>query len=267
MRYFSFIVILYFSNAVLSAARKKLDHQIITNTSMDRFLQTTIACPKPDGTPIFLTQGSIIIQRALPGTLCTLTTASFNNNSIVTSIIPLARSYDGYEWERAAGNFATDFYRKQSWTYLDNNSDNSSLSSCQIILPTLPKGMVYRIASYSRSLSARDEIARFLEMTTFGITQIELTQFYNITNDSNNNNQTLLNRMARWVSRQMNTSLVEMTSHREFFRKRANMRANGPFRVGIPLHPCKALSRWRTFAFSNLDVSDMLFGWTQTIQN
>jgi hypothetical protein len=150
----------------------------------------------------------------LPGTLCTLSSASLNNNSVVTSLIPLARSYDGFDWERAAGDFATSFYRNQSWT-CDYNS-----SSCQITLPSLQNGMRYRIASYNRSLSQRDEIARFLETTTFGVTQVELAQFYNIT-DNGNNTGNLQMRMARWI---LNASLVGITSHREYWRQRANMR-------------------------------------------
>ena len=184
-----------------------------------RFLQSSIlSCPYPDDPPIFISDGEVNIQKASPGILCTLTTAVLNDNSVVTSLVPLARSYDGFDWERAAGGgVSVTLYRNQSW--------NCDFSSCQITLPPLQDGMTYRLASYNRALPERDEIARFLESTTFGPTQVELDQFYNIT-DNGTRTDNLQTRMAHWVWRQMDVSQVGMTSHREFWRKRANMRVS-----------------------------------------
>lgn len=200
------------------ASKVSIGWGLITATVNVTAASKTVACPYPDGPPIFLSSGLISIQKASPGILCTLTAASLNN-SVVSSVVPLARSYDGFDWERAAGEIATAFHRHQSW------SCSSVYSRCQITLPPLQNGTAYRLASYSRTLSPRNEIARFLETATFGTTQSELAQFYNITRNGVNTGN-LQTRMARWVWRQMNVSLVGMTSHREFWRLRANMRVS-----------------------------------------
>jgi hypothetical protein len=193
----------------------------------ERFLQSSnLICPYPNGSSKLLSSGPVHIQKSPQGILCTLTAASYNESKL-TSILPLARSYDGFEWERAAGVFATEFYRNNSWS--------CDSVSCQIVLPQLPNNMTYRLASYTHSLAPRDEIARFLETTTFGVTQSDLESFFNITENGNITGD-LKARMARWISTQMNASRVGITSHREYWRTRANSRVSSALHRNRPLY-------------------------------
>lgn len=58
-----------------------------------------------------------------------------------------------------------------------------------------------------------------------------------------------------WVTDQMNTSIVPLSSHREFFRKRLNPRFDHIYSKGRPgPRPCDMNSRWRTFAFTTKDT-------------
>ena len=53
----------------------------------------------------------------------------------------------------------------------------------------------------------------------------------------------------------MDPTIVQMSSHREFFRKRLNPRLDSVMSVGQPGpgSPCEKNSRWRTFAFTSKD--------------
>jgi hypothetical protein len=61
---------------------------------------------------------------------------------------------------------------------------------------------------------------------------------------------------SQWITEQMNKP---MTSHREWFRLRANPRNTHSQNVGRSHHPCDGLSRWRRFAFSRKDGDNWWF--------
>jgi hypothetical protein len=65
---------------------------------------------------------------------------------------------------------------------------------------------------------------------------------------------------ATWVEDQMDTSTTPFTSHREFFRRRANAPVPGSSFIGAVMDPCTAPSRWRTLAVGAKEWA----GWAPT---
>ena len=59
-----------------------------------------------------------------------------------------------------------------------------------------------------------------------------------------------------WLQTQMDPDDTPMTSHREFFRSRANSVWPSPEAIGRGGKPCSAGSRWRQRAFSPMEVND-----------
>lgn len=51
---------------------------------------------------------------------------------------------------------------------------------------------------------------------------------------------------ASWIHDQMDTSITPMSSHRKFYRRRANAAVPGSFQMGGVKDPCTSPSRWRT---------------------
>jgi hypothetical protein len=87
-----------------------------------------------------------------------------------------------------------------------------------------------------------DEVARFLEQTTFGITNSDISKF-----DTTN----LQFAFANWIKDQQES--VPATSHRAFFRLRTNSRMETATRSGAVTHPCHKGSTYRRYSFSAKD--------------
>jgi hypothetical protein len=162
-----------------------------------------LSCPLAGDTPLVVTAGSVILQIANT-TLCTLSKSINSSESGEVTFIPIARSYDNNPWEQSAGEYAASVI---------NNTDIECYAvGCQLNLPGLETGATYILSSSSHSLSGRDEYARFLETATFGIAQEQLDAF-TISAGSVQDN------IVNWLSEQMNSSTIPMTSHREHWRK------------------------------------------------
>ena len=163
-----------------------------------------VTCPPVGSPPVRLSSGSIMIPVAT-NTLCTLTKVVPSSGNDAEISIPVARSYDNKPWEKSPGDYAASLFKdKDILCYA---------SGCQMNLPTLEEeGAECHLSSFSYSLSETDELARFLETATFGITQGELEAF----DSSPGNVQT---KIIDWVWNHMNVSSTPMTSHREFWRK------------------------------------------------
>ena len=91
------------------------------------------------------------------------------------------------------------------------------------------------------TVSDTDKTARLLETATFGTTLADINSF---------GGAFTMETAKTWIQNQIN---APMTSHREFFRQRANPRLTNPVRVARPGHPCDARSWWRKYAFSRRD--------------
>ena len=183
-----------------------------------------------DSTPANVTipSGIHTLAVALVGSLCTLTkvtkTGEFES---------IARSYDGHAWE--VGNAAS------------SSSFSSFAWSCPegictaFVLPELtdPSRESYILTSFVRSLSDDDRHARFLEAVTFGTTKTDIHWLRH-------------SAPANWIATQIE---IAPTSHREFFRRRANPRQNRPVPAGMPDSACSPASTWRRFALIDTDLS------------
>jgi hypothetical protein len=175
-------------------------------------------CPPPgESTDINLDGGGILaVSSSSAGTLCTLTQVRTENSKDV-QVIPIARSYEANPWESAAGDTAIEIFRRSG------GQPVCTENSCTINLPALPDPATYRYAltTYSYDLSRKDEVARFLDRSTFGTTPTDLA----------------LHDTAAWgdtyranhVKDQMDTTITPMTSHREYFRKRTNPKVRRVF--------------------------------------
>lgn len=196
-------------------------------------MSSITSCPADLSTPASISSGTHKFGRS--DTLCILTKAIPDAiDGSLSSVAPVALSYDGGDWDKAAGVFAMSLlYGLEFGNYTDGS---------QITLPALTGDEQYYLTSYARdNVSDADKIARLLETATFGSTLSSISSFGgNLTTDT----------AKAWIQNQIN---APMTSHREFFRQRANPRLTNPVRAGRPGHPCDAGSRWRKYAFSRRD--------------
>lgn len=137
--------------------------------------------------------------------LCILTKAvTANATGKLSNIAPVALSYDGRAWEKAAGEFAMKLLYGQDFS---DYSDSGS----QITLPGLNDSERYYLTSYNHTTSQTDMVARLLETATFGTRAQDIASFGILTATT----------VKQWLVDQMNMNL---TSHRQYFRKRANPR-------------------------------------------
>ena len=183
-----------------------------------------LTCPtNGKGTPFNVTVATSITigKTSGVGTLCTLTLELDNG-----LFIPVARSYDSHNWERAGGSFIAS---APEWV--------CSGSSCTSIIPPGSR-YVLQTRSTSATLDFNAELARFLESASFGAKPTDISTWNG-------------NSFAQYVKDQVNTP---MTSHRETFRKLSNPRwtFNKPEFAGR-LDPCGPNSTWRRQILTTTD--------------
>jgi len=195
-----------------------------------------VKCP-PLGEPSrSISSGTVFLRVSEAGILCTLTkTITDISTGNVVTIVPVARSYEGYGWESSAGEYA-------SLKFACYDSGNGM---CRTDLPGVGINEDYTLTSHSHDIPQVDEVARFLESATFGVTKEQL--------DSWNYADPMEETMSQWVNDQMD--VVNATRHREYWRKRVNPRWNFPHKIGRSDHPCDANSRWRKYPFTKKDRS------------
>ena len=162
------------------------------------------------------------------------------------NIVPVARSYANYDWERAAGPYAQDL----------------AISSCSTIVCTLDIPLLssldesgkFLLMSFTHSLSSDQErVSRFFQQTTFGPTR-------DLINAWSYGAGSLDSEMTSWLSKQMNEDETAMTSHRAYFRKNLDRSVHyqgGAVDNSLPFndfhrsrHPCEQYSRWREYSFT-----------------
>jgi len=171
------------------------------------------------------------------GQVCLLSLVS-NHKSI-----PIARSYDGGDWEASGGFLAS---RLNAPTC----SDDDARRTCTFAnngLPPQEAGESYVLSYYEHNGFGPDaEAARFLEQTTFGGNKEDIASIRSSTNN-----------YEAWLTEQMSPSI--MTSHREYFRRRLNKDSEySSYHSGPgPWTPCDSSNKpniqWRSFALSERD--------------
>jgi len=187
-------------------------------------------CPAVNQTIEVPSSQTIRIIRASFGFLCTLSRITTGSG-----LAPVARSYDGNDWERVAGPYRT-------------LPINCSQAYCDILIPAADTSVDrFVLVSFDRFLPSVDIVARFLEQTTFGTTRADIETIRLQSNNFTN----LPRAFADWVSNQMNN--INMTSHREFWRSRMAARNAYKGREGAPTHPCQPNSQWRRASFTDKD--------------
>ncbi len=196
------------------------------------------------------------IEKSDPDVLCillriTASTPSANLNSISRNsntndlnIVPVARSYSTFDWERVAGPYAASV----------QISDCVS-ETCTLDIPNLPnldEGK-FILMSFTNNHSDKEQVSRFYHQATFGPTK-KLIDSWNYSAAS------LSSEMTAWVKEQMDEVQTPMTSHRAYFRKnldRAAVFAGGSPDGQLPhndhyhpRHPCEKNARWREYSFT-----------------
>jgi hypothetical protein len=163
-------------------------------------VSTITLCPSADSVLTEIPSGPVKLARSK--NLCVLTKAVPDSNGTLSLIAPVALSYDSGVWEKAGGEFAMKlFYGQEFGDYSDGS---------QLTLPDL-NNTKYYLTSYSRTVSEADSVARLLETATFGTTTADLASLGKLTAYT----------AKEWIINQMKLNL---TSHRQYFRNRANPR-------------------------------------------
>ena len=143
---------------------------------------------------------------------------------------PVARSYDGHDWERTQGVALLDLVCAAGL-------------ACAV---KIPASSVYHIThDVAPAVDALQKASRFLAQTTFGPTRATL-QSVDATTDAG---------VTKWIDDQM---ALPPTLHREYFRRRANPRQFTARPTGGLRAACAAGSRWHRFAFSRAEEGKVL---------
>lgn len=197
------------------------------------------SCPKTVGQSIQVPSGEKIrLETTKDGELCTLTAKNAKSD-----FVPVGRSYNGNNWESVAGPYPYLEYKCES-------------SYCETIIPhdiqqqhlvTFELNMMPSI-----SLSKRDEIARFLEQTTFGTEPGELAEMERKAAETSD----LMHLFSDWVYNQIYN--MTATSHRAFYRRYVDSPLFHPYREGEQRTPCKRGARWRWYSFTRNDLREQL---------
>lgn len=171
-------------------------------TSTERRLEVDLNCPKV-GDALSIAPGTYDLKIARRNALCMLSITDG------VEIIPVARTYESHDWER---------YLQLGKLSL-NVDFECSQRRCLITLPQPDPGFNYMIMSSKHDMSKEDEIARFLEQATFGVTRQAIQEIDSIGGTNNP-----ITKMAKWIKDQQDPVVTPPTSHREYFRLRANDR-------------------------------------------
>ena len=178
----------------------------------------------------------IMLENSSPGILCTLVEVTVEGD---LQLKPIGRSYNGRGWEPYRGRHSA------TTDIIPTSCSDDSSTDCLIDLPPLSVERKYALKSYRYSLGSRDEAARFLERTTFGPTTSEINAF--VADGSNH---------TKWITDQIQ---LPITSHRQFFRERANNFHGETTWMGtLDFGPCQRGARYRRFVFVAKDIGRYL---------
>ncbi len=205
---------------------------------------TSFTCPAAGSTiiipPTAVEAGDIELEvtSSNGGDLCTLTLHDNNNSASVP--IPIARSYDGLDWEITAGPYSDALSQPDCVASVCTFSDLPPLNDDD------EYDFSYVLTSYYRDaddIGAQAEAARFLEQATFGPSRDTIEALANSGPD----------KYFDWVKDQIENK--PMNSHREYFRRYINPRMEYPGYVAAPgpRSACDRTSHWRMFALDKRD--------------
>jgi hypothetical protein len=192
---------------------------------------SVLSCPLNEESIDIFADGFVEIRNSDPDVLCTLTEITSEG-----FLKPVCRSYNARDWEASAGD------------YSETKAPGCFEGVCNVSLPLLPASSRFQLTSFKTPpYSRKDEIARFLEQATFGPSLDEIEKF-----DTSN----LHLSFANWVKDQQ--TMVPLTSHREYYRRRMNARYEFASPVGAVTHPCEQGTRYRRYLFSSKDYEKVV---------
>ena len=206
---------------------------LLAIVSADKIL--SYQCPQVNQTLQVPSSQTIRLLRTSTGYLCTL--SEILNGS---GLSPIARSYDGNDWENVAGPYRT-------------TPISCTQAYCDILVPIANSNTIqFVLVSFDHSLPSIDIVARFLEQTTFGTTRADIESVRLQSNSFGN----LPRAFTEWVQNQIYN--VDQTSHREYWRLRMSSRQIYQGHEGGPTHPCQARSQWRRASFTDKDSNQIV---------
>lgn len=173
------------------------------------------ACPEPGKSRNIRPRpmAPLILYRTKMGELCTLVKLDRGN------LKPIARSYEGSPWEATAGEAAEIRYA-------------CNKRQCKAWLPEA----IYQLTTFEHTITSEQDASRFLEQATFGPTRETIASFTG---------------RSKWIKEQIYA--MPISSHRQFFRQRVNMRLEAPSRTSTVTQPCDQGTRYRRYAFTRSD--------------
>lgn len=190
-----------------------------------------------------------------PSSSATLDTLSPTSTLADYYLTPVARSYQGNDWQRVGGKYAQ---------HLEITCAASDCDLTIPALPLLPEGK-FVLMPFVHSISDRAEVSRFYQQTTFGPTMAMINGW--------DYTSPMENEMAAWVKNQMNEATTPITSHRAFFREKINGELEY-WEEGVNLDQwrkqmfktrnfCDAGARWTKYAFSTDDYGQYITATSQ----
>ena len=193
-------------------------------------------------------------------------------------VAPVARSYNGFDWENVAGPYASTLRIICRDDGHGDGDDDENV--CEIQIPKVEPNQHFYLIQYTHSLAAKNEAARFFEQTTFGTTRrdIQLAMeavavpatataqsqsvfgvnnvYANTDADADADADAIAHvdlqpYFSSWLYEQMYN--VQPTLHRVAWRGRASFMTTTHVKEGTITHPCQVGARWRNTAFSTED--------------
>lgn len=162
------------------------------------------------------------------------TTATNSSSTADYTLTPVARSYNGRDWDRVAGP-----YNKR----LKVRSCTDIFCTLKIppISPYSTSGVFY-LMSFKNERTFQEELSRLFSQSTFGGTK-DMIVNWGYSQD--------IDGMAQFIKDQM---ALNITSFREEYRKNVDFNMKdasiGAAQIA-PRHPCAQYSRWREHAFTD----------------
>ena len=183
-----------------------------------------LECPLPNESMVVITPGTKSVTAAAANTFCGIFRRTESG-----VLIPMARSYNGHDWEAAPGPLACP---------------TKNVNATTVILPE-PQDTTdrYVILTKDAASSDRKQVAKFLELTTFGPKKAEIES---IAADGLWSTSGAAKRAA-YIRNQID--LVPKSSHREFWRKRTNSKWDATTQTARSDHPCRPNSKWRKYSY------------------
>ena len=119
------------------------------------------------------TGGAVLLApTAAEGDLCILSRVNRNETQTKKVFIPIARSYDGHDWQRVAGRYISYVSTQCGESAVDGAGYSTGDYLCEVTVPELHQdNLGYFLTKWETGVASdRRLAARFLEKATWGAT-------------------------------------------------------------------------------------------------